>query len=605
MQRLVSYLMLVTILFCGETLPAAAGIFDVTAFGAKADGLTDDRPAFSKAVSAAAAFGKKAQILIPRGRYKIGSLERSTPGDSANLVFSGLKNAEIKGEPGTELIMGGRGHGLRIANCENTVFENISIDYAPLPFTQGTIEKFDRETNTILVLIDPGYRSPLDETFSGKSIKILKLRMSFFEAADGKRRKDLGINWVDRVTSGPNGLIALKLRNKEMTGSGLVGLKFAMISRSAGTKGHGVFVTSSKDCTLKNINVYSAYNAAYGIRECDRLVMDGCRLERKPGTGRLISSNADGIHAKFNRRGPIVRNCLLTYCEDDCINIAGNYQRLCDRPAPNQLIIDLDTNGRSGDEYVLFDFRTAAEIARIKSIKRERIKWNGKPKCRITFTEELPVNLATVKNCGQPVDWSLGISTGKSIAPGTKMPVFLYNLDACGRGAIIEDCFLGYNWPRGILIRAPEARIARNRFENFEGPALIIGHDMIWGEGPNSSGLQVTNNIFHNINRTNIVIADAALSESQAGRSIRDILIQGNQFEGFGEPSPHGRGRVGEVISVTNADRVLIKNNMIGPPSPLFRDPAQPYITITDSDKITLAENTFLPVSKTNIVERK
>jgi len=589
---LIMFLALFPVLLPADSPSRPEGVFNVLTFGAKGDGINDDRTAFDRATAAAAAYGPGAELRIPAGRYRIGTLANDAPGKSANLIFSKLKDVAVKGEPGTELIMAGRGHGLMISDCENTVFENLSVDYDPLPFTQGTVEASDSVENTILVRIDPGYRSPLDDAFSGKNIDVLKLRMSFFD--DGKRRKDIGINWVASVTPAKDGLVAMKLRNRFDSGLTLKGLKFAMISRSAGTKGHGVFAVNSRACTLKNVDVYSAYNAAYGIRECDRLVMDGCDLDLKPGTDRLISSNADGIHAKFNRGGPIIRNCRITHCEDDCVNIAAGYQRVCEQPSPDTLVIDLDTNARPGDEYVLFDIRTGAEITRVKSTAHERIKWNGVPKYKIKLASELTPGLATVKSTGAPADWRLSIGTGKKLDSTSALPVFLYNLDACGRGAVIDHNVFGYNWPRGILIRAPEAVVSNNRFEDFQGPALVVGHDFVWGEGPNSSGLQILDNVFRDVNRTNIVIEDCALPDKSAGRSIRDILIRGNRFEGFGEASPDGRGRVGEVISVTNGNGVRIENNVFGPPATNIAAPGLPWVSIANSDNVEMKDNTAI-----------
>jgi polygalacturonase len=60
-------------LLLGAPLEARAAVFDVKAFGAKADGKTPDRDAINKAIEAADAAGG-GTVCFPAGTYLTGSI---------------------------------------------------------------------------------------------------------------------------------------------------------------------------------------------------------------------------------------------------------------------------------------------------------------------------------------------------------------------------------------------------------------------------------------------------------------------------------------------------------------------------------------------------
>ncbi len=572
----------------------AGKVLNAKDFGAKGDGVADDRPALTKLFDAAAAAGAGAKVVIPKGVYRMKSLGVTRKAYAGHLLAKGLKDAEVEAEPGTVFLMTKRANGLMISNCDNTVFKNIAVDYDPLPFTQGKVVAFDRAKNTIDVLIDKGFPSPLDKGFIGKPARN---RINFYDPKTRRRIRAIPINWVDKAFDLGNGKIRIPLRNKVRPYVKVrAGLLFALISRGGSSKGHGIFVQQGRETKLYKTAVYSAYGCAYALRDCDRAVMDGCLVTTKPGTDRLMTTDADGIHAKFNRRGPIIENCKIMYTDDDCVNIAGGSFRLCEQLAPNKIVVDIHGNRKVGDEYVFFDFKTGNVLARAKSTGCRRVKWQKYPKFELTLDRDLP-ELDTVKSLNHQANWRLSIGARKGFLKNGS-PAFIYNNSATGKGSIIRNNFFGHNWPRGIMIRANDALIENNTFEDILGPAIIAGHDLIWGEGPNSCGLKVVNNTFNNISRTNIQIAECAVLKPEAGRAITDVLIKGNRITNFGTPSYHGRGRVGDAITAKNATNLVIENNVFGPPAKDVMDPKLPYVEIDYSDNVTVKNNQIIPASK-------
>src|SRR5262249_4716385 len=90
---------------------------------------------------------------------------------------------------------------LLISSSSNVTIRDLSIDYDPLPFTQGTITGFDRAALQIMVKVDPGY--PDDPTF------LAAITDGFFRVMDRRTRavkagaRDfLGPRRVERVGEG-------------------------------------------------------------------------------------------------------------------------------------------------------------------------------------------------------------------------------------------------------------------------------------------------------------------------------------------------------------------------------------------------------------------
>lgn len=573
----------------------AGKVINVKDFGAKGDNKADDRPAFTKAFEAAAAAGPGTKVIIPKGIYRMKSFQDTRPRYAGHVVAKNIKNSVVEAEPGAVLMMTKRGNGVMIYKCDNTVFKNIVVDFDPLPFTQGTVHAFNAKAKTIDVTIDKGFPSPLRKGFIGPPARN---RLNFYDPKTNRRRRDLIINWVGKAKDLGGGRIRLQLRNKVRNNKDVTGLRFALISCGGRSKGHGIFLMKSKEAKLYKTEVYSAYGCAYAIRDCDRAYMDGCLVTTKPGTTRLMTTDADGIHVKFNRRGPVIENCKIMYTDDDSINIAASYFRVCEQTAPNKVIVDIDGNARVGDEYVFFDFPTAKVLFRGKSIARRRVKWQKHPKYELTFKEKLP-KFNTVKSLKHPAKWRITPRARKKFLK-EGAPVFAYNNDATGRGSIIRNNYFGHNWPRGILIRANDGLIENNTFEDQLGPSIIAGHDFVWGEGPNSCNLKIIGNTFKDIPRSNILVQDCAVMEGDKDRSITGLVIKGNRFEGFGAPSYHGRGRVGDAILIQHTTGAVVEDNVIGPPAKNILKPDMPYVEVEVSDNATIRNNKIIPASKKN-----
>ena len=143
-----------------QTAPGTGAIvFDMANFwgpGVDADAaFAKALAAISKAAGDAAKAGGPVHIVFNLGKNATYRINRP-------LAFKELHGFELNGN-GAQLINTARGSTLTISSSSHVTIRDLTIDYDPLPFTQGTIAAFDKAALQITVKVDAGY--PDDPAF--------------------------------------------------------------------------------------------------------------------------------------------------------------------------------------------------------------------------------------------------------------------------------------------------------------------------------------------------------------------------------------------------------------------------------------------------------
>jgi hypothetical protein len=153
-----------------------ATVFDMAKFTAASP---DHDAAFAKAVAAiseAAAAANKAgrpvHIVLNLDKNAIYRIKRP-------IVLKQLSGIEVHGN-GAQLINTARASTLQISDASHVTIRDLTIDYDPLAFTQGTIASFDHAAREIIVKVDPGY--PDDPAL------LATITDGFFEVMDRRTR---------------------------------------------------------------------------------------------------------------------------------------------------------------------------------------------------------------------------------------------------------------------------------------------------------------------------------------------------------------------------------------------------------------------------------
>ncbi len=100
-------------------------------------------------IAAELAAGNK-RIVIPPGRYRV-QAERGS-----HLLFSNLSNVEIIAE-NVELVCTSTVRAVKFDGCSNVSLRGLTVDYDPLPFTQGKITAMAPDKSWIDFEVAEGY----------------------------------------------------------------------------------------------------------------------------------------------------------------------------------------------------------------------------------------------------------------------------------------------------------------------------------------------------------------------------------------------------------------------------------------------------------------
>ncbi len=102
-----------------------------------------------KFIDAEVQAGRK-RIVVPPGRYRV------TPRHRQHLVLRGLSNVQVIADA-VEMICTETTRALTVTRCTNVTVRGLTIDYDPLPFTQGRITGFSKGKKVHEIELLDGY----------------------------------------------------------------------------------------------------------------------------------------------------------------------------------------------------------------------------------------------------------------------------------------------------------------------------------------------------------------------------------------------------------------------------------------------------------------
>jgi hypothetical protein len=163
-------------------LTASVGATDApSAVGQSAPESARDLRAY---VAAELAHGNQ-RIVIPPGRYRV------KPDGGTHLLFRDLRDLEIVAE-GVELVCTATVQALGFERCTNVTLRGLTIDYDPLPFTQGKIVALGPEKSWVEFELFDGYPD-------GRLVE----RIEIFDPATRELRRASHYGWGAFARTGP------------------------------------------------------------------------------------------------------------------------------------------------------------------------------------------------------------------------------------------------------------------------------------------------------------------------------------------------------------------------------------------------------------------
>jgi hypothetical protein len=401
-----------------------------------------------------------------------------------------------------------------------------TVDYDPLPFTQGTITEVNATDGWLDFRVQQGYRHPVDE-YETLGLKPPQKDWGVvFDPVERHRRWDVNMHFfMKEFARSPAGADVARVFFVDEARKDLANVRPGdryVITFKYGNSGANNELSGCDNCRFEDFTFHMAkYGMTFAVvNSTGRNVFRRVKIAFKPGSDRLIVTPKDGFHCKANRVGPLIEDCFFEGLLDDSINIS-----VC--PYWIKKIIATGVYAMNGTPAV-GDSLTAFTPSKsemvegfvVKSVKRyaEKPKWN-----EVVLDRE-------IQNPGVN-------DTGDDFPGGPEKLKFtgMYNTDACGANYVVRNCTFREQRRHAILVRAPGGLIEGNTIDGVGGSGVYMTNEIgSFYEGPVPRDCVIRNNVFRNTQGTPIVAGSQRATSPTA--YARNIRITGNMIQSLGKP---------------------------------------------------------------------
>jgi hypothetical protein len=486
-----------------------------------------------KAISSGAS-----EVIIPPGTYPILN--------GNHFTFRNIKDFTIRAE-GVHLIFHTRKTAIVIDKCQNFQIGGWTMDYDPLPFTQGTIIASGPGWSYVDVEIHRGYPMELS---SGTRIEV---KDKFTRLL----KPQVYMIYGTQVETLRPGIMRVY---KTEAYAGKVNIGDFLVDHYPNAGGyHGIEITSSRNVTLKDIEFYSSPGYAIHTAGCsgNRFINFKFTLgSLPPGAteARLRTGHADGIHCEYDRIGPYLENCLIENNGDDGIAIHGDMGEFAQDATDSKTIT-------------------------VKSMQELHLE-AGDTVVGMTANHGENFEAKVLSFIGNVLSLDHAVTV--------KQGAFIYNANATGSGFMLKNNVTRNHRARGILVRGSNGIIEGNTVDWTQEAGIALFPEWgTWTQGGFVHKVSILNNTVrraalmdwtHAVDitvpgdpeagalqsievRGNII--DSCPGLNLALGSIRGVVVIANRFLNAGT-SKHG------IIDIKQADQVQVRSNCLVGASPLL-----------------------------------
>lgn len=537
------------------------------------------------------------RIVIAPGVYRLAP----EAGQGTIWTVRGAQDVEIIAD-GVTLVGTKLTRAVALENCRNMTLQGLTVDYDPLPFTQGTVTAAAPDKSWIDIKIHDGYpRQPY-------------ARIDVVDPQTRFRKKGMPFLWGTKAEMSAPDTVRVTLKG---IGNAAAFGDYASLSTGseAGLPPHGLTVENCAGTTLNNVTVHCA--PGMGILEVDgegRARFQGCKIVRGPKPPgatqeRLLTTSWDAMQSKTIKYGPLVENCVIEDAGDDSWSVQSSDFLVVKRERNNITIATRDewTDGvQVGDRLRTSLDGPEVKITARKVVKREaanlapetleKLKaapayslWNVSPKCfELTIDRESPFKVGDSVYSPDRQGNGFKFANNKIHSPGRLL------IKAGGLGLVANNEF---DTPHNITI-CPE--IPGEAAAGIKG--LIIRNNTIRSAGyfcpaPWSSaagalsitasskpphlrpagvfdGILIEGNIFENCNGPNLVLS-----------SVRNVIVRDNKYVNAQQTKPNDTGAVygiaaNSVVWISQSEGVQIQRDAA---ANIGRFAGQPIVIMPDA----------------------
>jgi hypothetical protein len=461
------------------------------------------------------------RVVVPPGRYRV------KPQRARHLTLKGLKDVTLVAD-GAEMICTETSQALNIDGCTNVTVRGLTIDYDPLPFTQGRICRLSEDKRVHEIELFDGY--PPADKVDGSKYEIFRPDTRTLRCPDYSYD-------VEKVDARHLRVVKRRSAASDLEQVGDI-VVIGVTDAPSGRNAHAVVTERSQGVRLERVTVYASNCFGFLEHDCDGTTYERCRLDRRPSERDLIaradprirSGNADAFHSKHAVRGPRLLGCVARFQGDDCLNICGDYHLVtaCAGRAL-RVLAKHRMNITPGDEVelVAYDGRRLPDAKAVSVVRDGGIREDERAFLLKQRMDEGVRTRACAEAYAVTLDREVDLPLGSVIASQRRV----------GNGFLVKGCEFGYNRSRGILIKGSRGEVVGNTLVGSRMAAILVTPEYWWLEAGSANDVVIRDNVIAECSRTAIEVSahDARGKIAPAGAHSR-IAIVGNSVSDSAQP---------------------------------------------------------------------
>ncbi|NLH98950.1 MAG: hypothetical protein GX446_05590 [Chthonomonadales bacterium] len=408
-------------------------VLDVRAFGARPNDGKDDTAAVARAIEEIGKL-KGGRLVFPKGRYEFhAGSNPASPG--AMMALDGLDAIEIDGG-GSEFRFHGLAQGLTFHRCTNITLRNVTLEWAPAPFSVGRV----------IAATERSFDVEVEPEYPVKGGEPVGAFMEYDPATRTPLRRGLDVyNGVELTELIRPQVLRLRLKWPIAVKPGVL-----VVLRHQVYGYNGVSFHRCSNVRTRNVTMHSVPGMGLIAVHSRDVTIEGLRVIPRPGTRHPMSATADATHFMGCKGTVTLRNCVFEGMGDDGANVkSGLYltvqKRLDERTVLAQHNLKMADLPDPGD--VMETFHTDDLIAYGHATVRSAVLEDDRITHRVEFAEPLPAELREGDVLGNA-----------SRTPKLRM----------------SNCTVRLNRARGVLCQTRDAIIEGCTFDRCTGPGVLV-----------------------------------------------------------------------------------------------------------------------------------
>lgn len=269
-------------------------------------------------------------LQVEPGTYRFAPLDAANMPDSYHAAMANLADVTVEGNGATFLFTDPLRGGLRFVNSETLTLRNLTVDFDPVPFTQGDLVEVSADRERMRVALDADYPSLNHGMFAEAADVWASVHDPDGSFVDGLKTTGTPRKLFSDIRPVDDRTFELTLQRGVSTAGLREGNRLTIVARN-----HETAVTfGAVDApTVRNVTVHASGGSAFSFAQCDSPRVVDSYMGPPPDSSRQVGTDGDGVRLVNVAGTPRVENCRADSLLDDNVVVQQVLGRVDGLPA--------------------------------------------------------------------------------------------------------------------------------------------------------------------------------------------------------------------------------------------------------------------------------